>query len=53
MFTTSMPKTIARDTARGDDDDSDKDDDEDDDDDGDDKEAQACLEETGPQYSLD
>lgn len=48
-----MPKTIARDTARGDDDDSDKDDDEDDDDDGDDKEAQACLEETGPQYSLD
>lgn len=51
-----MPKTIARDTARGDDDDDDdgdNDDDEDDDDDGDDKEAQACLEDTGPQYSLD
>lgn len=50
MSTRSVPKTIARDAARGDDDDNDGDDN---DNDNDDKEAQACLEETGPQYSLD
>lgn len=50
MSTRSMPKTIARDAARGDDDDNDGDDN---DNDNDDKEAQACLEKTGPRYSLD